>query len=72
MEWLEEEDDGPGLERILEQLAFAAGTMIAAESDDPMQIDRILDGFQGLVRGNARSMAELRQRQRLERLGTGG
>jgi hypothetical protein len=26
-----------------------AGTMIAAESDDPVQIDRILDGFQGLV-----------------------
>jgi hypothetical protein len=49
MEWLEEEDDGAGLERILEQLVFAAGTMIAAESDHPAQMDRILDGFHGVV-----------------------
>jgi hypothetical protein len=61
--------DGPRLERILEQLAFAAGTLIAAELDDPAQMDRILDGFQGLVRGNARSMAEVQQQQGL---GTGG
>jgi hypothetical protein len=61
MEWLEEEDGGPRLERILEQLAFTAGTMITAESDDPEQIDRILDGFQALVRDNARRMAESRR-----------
>jgi hypothetical protein len=61
MEWLDEEDSRPRLERISEQLAFTAGTMIAAEADDPEQIDRILDGFQALVRDNARRMAKLRR-----------
>jgi hypothetical protein len=34
--------------------------MIPAEADDLEQIDRILDGFQALVRDNARRMAESR------------
>jgi hypothetical protein len=56
-----DDDGGSELARILEQLAFSAATLISAEADDLEQTNRIIDGFQALVRDNTWRMADSRR-----------